>query len=130
MFKGCTSLIDAPELPATIANERCYHSMFESCTSLVNAPKLPMETLEKDSYDHMFYGCSDLQFVSTELGTFNSSGLDGGASTAWLSGVADAGIFVGSRKLKNSASASPNTYPKNWTYLDTSVFYIKNIRRL
>jgi hypothetical protein len=130
MFSGCTRLIDAPELPATIANERCYYSMFESCTSLVNAPNLPMKEIKTDSYDRMFAGCSNLQFVSTKLMSFDIPAADGGASTDWLSGVNFEGIFIGSRALKDTAVASVNTYPATWTYLDTSVFYIKNTRRV
>ena len=28
MFRGCSSLTQAPELPATTLAERCYHGMF------------------------------------------------------------------------------------------------------
>ena len=34
LFYGCTSLTQAPELPATTLTERCYNSMFEGCTNL------------------------------------------------------------------------------------------------
>jgi hypothetical protein len=34
MFKGCTSLTTAPELPATTLAEKCYYGMFWGCTSL------------------------------------------------------------------------------------------------
>ena len=34
MFYGCTSLVNAPELPATITADSCYNSMFYKCTSL------------------------------------------------------------------------------------------------
>ena len=60
MFKDCTSLVDAPELPATTLIEHCYNSMFKGCTSLVNAPKLPATTLEYGCYNEMFYDCSSL----------------------------------------------------------------------
>ena len=37
MFRKCTSLQYAPDLPATAANmsESCYNSMFRDCTSLI-----------------------------------------------------------------------------------------------
>ena len=34
MFFGCTSLTEAPALPATSLATRCYAYMFNSCTSL------------------------------------------------------------------------------------------------
>ena len=34
MFTGCTSLTQAPELPATTLANACYWSMFYNCTSL------------------------------------------------------------------------------------------------
>lgn len=45
MFWGCTSLVTAPQLPATTLDNYCYHSMFRDCTSLTTAPELPATTL-------------------------------------------------------------------------------------
>jgi hypothetical protein len=41
MFSGCTSLKEAPELPATTLTVGCYEGMFNGCTSLIKAPELP-----------------------------------------------------------------------------------------
>ena len=60
MFSGCTSLTQAPKLPATILAERCYYSMFYGCTSLTQAPELPVTTLADNCYRSMFYGCTSL----------------------------------------------------------------------
>ena len=60
MFRGCTSLTTAPELPATTLTESCYHSMFRNCTSLTTAPALPATTLANYCYKYMFYGCASL----------------------------------------------------------------------
>lgn len=38
LFKDCSSLTSAPELPATTLADYCYRSLFLSCKSLVNAP--------------------------------------------------------------------------------------------
>ena len=57
LFKGCTALTSAPELPATKLAHSCYSEMFEGCTSLVNAPDLPATTLEPSCYSKMFKGC-------------------------------------------------------------------------
>ena len=34
MFRGCTRMTDAPQLPATTAAKNCYREMFSNCTSL------------------------------------------------------------------------------------------------
>lgn len=61
MFKGCTSLTTAPELPATTLDTACYFHMFYNCTSLTNAPSiLPATTLASNCYNSMFYGCTSL----------------------------------------------------------------------
>ena len=60
MFSGCTSLTSAPKLPATKLANECYHSMFSGCTSLTSAPKLPATKLADNCYQYMFYGCTSL----------------------------------------------------------------------
>ena len=45
MFKGCTSLTQAPALPATTLASSCYSNMFNGCRSLTQAPELPSVTL-------------------------------------------------------------------------------------
>ena len=60
MFRGCTSLITAPELPATTLTENCYDGMFDGCTSLTTAPELPATTLNESCYHSMFEGCTSL----------------------------------------------------------------------
>ena len=60
LFKHCSSLTQAPELPATTLAERCYSSMFLECTSLTQAPKLPATTLAEGCYSRMFGGCTSL----------------------------------------------------------------------
>ena len=60
MFYGCTSLKEAPELPATTLSYSCYENMFWGCTSLANAPKLPATTLDENCYAEMFLGCTSL----------------------------------------------------------------------
>jgi hypothetical protein len=47
MFVGCTSLTQAPVLPAETLAEDCYYNMFKKCTSLTNAyfPNLDSNTV-------------------------------------------------------------------------------------
>lgn len=60
MFYGCTSLVKAPALPATTMKDYCYSYMFSGCTSLVQAPALPATTLAYACYTEMFLECSSL----------------------------------------------------------------------
>ena len=60
MFASCTALTQAPALPATTLANDCYFSMFRDCTSLTQAPALPATTLVTNCYSQMFYGCTSL----------------------------------------------------------------------
>lgn len=60
MFSGCTSLTQAPDLPATTLANNCYQQMFQGCTGLTKAPALPATTLTNWCYFGMFYNCTSL----------------------------------------------------------------------
>ena len=60
MFRDCTSLTQAPALPATTLATGCYRSMFYGCTALTQAPALPATTLASGCYCYMFNGCTAL----------------------------------------------------------------------
>ena len=60
MFEGCTSLTQAPVLPATELQQLCYYSMFKGCKALTQAPKLPATKLAHSCYSNMFEGCTSL----------------------------------------------------------------------
>ena len=60
MFSGCSSLTQAPALPATTLADDCYDSMFQSCTNLTQAPVLPATTLASSCYSTMFRDCTSL----------------------------------------------------------------------
>lgn len=61
MFNGCTSLVDAPSrLPAFYVTESSYHHLFEGCTSLVGAPQIDAEEVARYALARMFYGCTSL----------------------------------------------------------------------
>ena len=60
MFSDCTSLIQAPALPATTLNNSCYRDMFNGCTGLTTAPALPATTMVYSCYRGMFNGCTGL----------------------------------------------------------------------
>ena len=73
MFQGCTSLISAPELPATTLADYCYNSMFDGCTALTQAPALPATTLSKSCYSFMFRGCTSLKLSSVKTGEYTQA---------------------------------------------------------
>ena len=60
MFSGCTSLTQAPELPATTLPIFCYKDMFKDCSNLTQAPALPATKLVLGCYQSMFNGCTSL----------------------------------------------------------------------
>lgn len=71
MFYGCTGLTAPPELPATTLATSCYESMFQECTGLITAPALPATTLAERCYYRMFSDCDSLASIpslpATEL---------------------------------------------------------------
>ena len=68
LFKNCTQLTSAPDLPAKTLAIDCYSYMFNGCSKLETGPKeLPATTLADDCYSHMFNGCSKLETGPKEL---------------------------------------------------------------
>ena len=60
MFAGCSNLTTPPALPASTLPDYCYRGMFEHCTSLTAAPQLPATGLSYNCYESMFRFCSSL----------------------------------------------------------------------
>lgn len=54
LFSGCTSLVNAPEIPSSVTDMRYT---FSGCTSLVNAPEIPSSVT---SMWGTFEGCTNL----------------------------------------------------------------------
>jgi len=75
LFKNCTSLTTAPELPAETLANMCYAYMFYNCSNLIEAPQLPAKVVPTSGYLHMFEKCSNLR-TAPELSatTVGSSG--------------------------------------------------------
>lgn len=111
MFKNCTSLINAPELPATTIDYSCYSGMFEGCTSLITAPELLATTLQYYCYREMFKNCSNLNYIKClAVDNINKNG----STTDWVNGVSATGTFV-----QNPSADWPtgiNGIPSGWTY--------------
>ncbi len=117
MFKDCTHLTVAPELPTGKNDngdlkESCYQGMFQNCISLEESPELPAKALVSNCYDYMFSGCTSLSHV-TCLAT---SGINSGTNTSnWLSSVADEGTFIkAAGNNVNWLMSSESGIPENW----------------
>jgi hypothetical protein len=64
--------------------------MFSGCTSLVQAPVLPATTLKNGCYANMFSGCSSLSYIKALFTTTPSNSY----TQNWVSGVKATGTFV------------------------------------
>lgn len=108
MFRDCTSLTEAPTLPASNVQTYGYYGMFQGCTSLTQAPVLNAQTVANTSYQSMFNGCTSLSYV--KMMTYP---IDSAATINWLSGVASSGTLVTycDTELPSGASGLPN----GWT---------------
>ena len=89
MFYENTSLIAAPQLPATTLADNCYFRMFRYCSSLTDAPLLPAPTLANYCYYQIFANCSSLSSMNV-----NFTYTDGDMTYYWLQNVAAAGTFT------------------------------------
>lgn len=67
------SLLDKTCQSTTISNNYCYYNMFRDCTSLTTAPELPATTLNDGCYQSMFYGCTGLKISATQTGEYTTA---------------------------------------------------------
>lgn len=66
LFRGCASLVEPPEMPATRLGVRAYYCMYYGC-ALRHCPALPARTLTQACYGSMFGG-GHQQFDKAEIG--------------------------------------------------------------
>ena len=110
LFKGCTSLINPPELPATEMAQDCYRDLFRGCTSLINPPELPAKVLVEGCYRSTFQGCTSLNEVTVYADDISATQ----CIINWLRDVSSTGTFrnLGSATyVKDSVSGIPS----GWT---------------
>ena len=105
MFNGCTSLTQAPELPAMTLTAYCYADMFNGCTSLTKAPNLPATKLAMDCYSGMFQDCESLSEISVSFSTWD-------CTSDWVVDVAPTGTFTCPKKLAEIYDGSH--IPEGW----------------
>ena len=110
MFSGCTGLTNAPELPATTLALNCYGYMFNGCTGLTNAPELPATTLVRNCYINIFEGCTNLSLIKVHFTAWRSQ------TTNWVSNVKSTGTFYKPTVLPEEYGVS--TIPTGWTVVN------------
>ena len=98
MFAGCTSLKTPPVLSATTLQIACYDGMFQNCTSLTAAPQLPAKTMAINCYQGMFKGCTSLK-TAPQL------------PAKTLQGYCYAYMFSGCTSLKDAPILSATSLP-------------------
>lgn len=117
MFANCAYFEEAPELPATTMQERCYSYMFQN-TLIRKAPILPAETLATQCYMGMFEGCDALDYINCKAVNKSANGCLQG----WVTYVSKTGTFV-----KNSESSSWSVgnsgIPSGWSVCDESLYF-------
>ena len=145
LFRECTSLTVAPELPVTnlFNANSCYSYMFYGCTSLTVAPELPATNLNLaiNCYSYMFYGCTSLT-VAPELPATKANNAAGrysamfmacknlkwiktaqsnfGVNSNWVIDVSPVGTFVCPTALgtNETISRGDSACPEGWTVIN------------
>ena len=135
MFRGCTNLLEPPELPAIELENYCYQNMFYDCKKLTRMPELPAVNAKYACYDYMFNGCSaltettrirtrstvssyshrcmfnncsNLSLIRCDLSAFNATN-----NQNWVASVAASGIYVKNPSLTDSFGTA--AIPSGWT---------------
>ena len=117
MFRG-TSIVDAPEFPATTLAASCYLGMFRGCKLIERCNFLPAATLKSGCYTSLFNTCPKFKYIKTNFNSFTVSGSS--VTGSWLKDVASIGVA----KLTTSAATqaqnalSAGTVPTTWAYID------------
>ena len=108
MFNNC-AITQAPALPATTLADYCYYGMFQSCKSLTTVPDLPATTLASTCYMFMFYSCSKLNYVKALFTDISAQH----CLNYWLDGVSSTGTFV--KNVNATWTNEQAGIPTGWT---------------
>ena len=110
LFRNCTSLTQAPELPAKHLARDCYSQMFQGCTSLTQAPELPATRLSVGCYSYMFTGCTSMSSITVHFYSWVDG--DDECTSEWLSGVPQSGTFYKPAELPGELGE--DRIPRDW----------------
>ena len=145
MFAGCTSLVNAPELPdiATLdsPSDKTFKAMFSGCTSLVNGPSvITASEINGWGCNGMFEGCVSMTHAPVIMaGTIAGDGCGGmfngcaslqyikclatwhtDSTGGWVNGVSATGTFVKAASATWTSDEYGNGYPQGWTVVNAS----------
>ena len=110
MFELCSSLTEAPKLPATELTEDCYWYMFQGCSQLTEAPELPAVELVDGCYEGMFQSCIQLRYIKA---MYIIKKLPTKYMKNWVEGVEYDGTFIINKDLKFIKNGK-NGIPAGW----------------
>ena len=101
------AMVEAGNHP-TMANY-CYYGIFKGCTSLTQAPALPATTLKSTCYAYMFQGCTSLKLSTTQTGEYTQEYRipSSGSGTTAISALTDmftstGGTFTGTPEINKT----------------------------
>lgn len=143
MFKGCTNLLNAPDLPGSVSSTgnnstKCYEFMFQDCSSLTTAPALPSTSTYSYCYNGMFLNCTSLttapDLPATSVAGYAYQSMFAGcpniseitclatslstyATSNWVNGVAATGTFYKNANMSNWTTGNAGI-PSGWTVED------------
>ena len=106
MFKGCTSLTTAPELPATTLVQGCYGYMFEDCCNLSYIKMLATDISASWCLSNWVSGVSDTgNFVKSSSATWDETGVSG-IPSGWTVFTPNSGILLNKAAISLNVGAT------------------------
>ena len=115
MFSGCKNLEKAPEvLYFNNLNDKCYYAMFQGCQKLQRAPKIYANNfIGKQTCDLMFKDCTSLNYINAPSMIYSSDN-----TYNWVNNVSKNGKFITNVEEKIYGD---NGIPVNWQILNNEV---------
>ena len=113
LFAKDSTLVSAPELPATELAEDCYRNMFYK-SNIETAPYLPATKLPDGCYASMFEGCANLKRIKVAFTKWPNRIPETKKSTnGWVIGVNPGGTFECPEGLEKKYGSS--SIPTGWS---------------
>ena len=119
MFNGCSSLTQAPALPATTLASSCYSGMFSGCTSLTQAPTIKTYTPNLQAFDSMLnmYTNAWGQLTSCNWPDLTIAEAESMVLREHIFGYDNLGEGVRISITCKDGSVTAHSDPKNWTWV-------------
>ena len=131
MFYGCTSLVDATgfSIEASALGLGTFKQMFDGCSSLLYAPEIKATVLADGNADNangcmafMFRNCSSLAHIKVAFTDWDSDAATNNLyAYGWVNGVAQSGVFECPSAL--SVQMDTSHIPTGWRVVNTDTNY-------